>query len=87
MSGVLSLSNYEHLPAIPLSELEGNKELVERCLMTIIRKREPISFKEILEEFNSIYKVEFEQLRVGDLTSFITHRNQLFSQEDDHRLR
>jgi hypothetical protein len=75
------------LPSIPLNEIENNKQLIERIFITITRKKEPISIPDILEEFKSIYKISFEQLGIGDINSFIAHRNKLFVHDEELRLK
>jgi hypothetical protein len=83
------LSNYNHLHAIPIEEINGNAKTVERLLITVIRKHEPkgMSLEEIEKDFETVFQERFSSFGVGSLGNFIAIRNQLFNVDADHKLR
>ena len=85
----MSLSNYNHLGALPLSEIVKKPKIVERLLLTIIRRHNAhgINLRQIAEEFEQILRISFEDLGVGSLVSFITTRHQLFHLDEKENLR
>lgn len=87
--GVMSLSNYDHLSAIPLSEIVEKPKVVERLLLTIIRRHNAhgINLRQIAEEFEKILRRPFEDLGVGSLVSFISTKHQLFHLDEKENLR
>ena len=86
---MLSLANYDHLNVIPLNEIRRKPKIVERFLMTIVRKysAKGLTLQQIDEEFNKITRQSFEDLEVGPLISFISLRNELFQVDEKNYLR
>ncbi len=89
MLGIVSLANYEHLGVIPLPEIVEKPKIVERILMTIIRRHhaQGINLAQIGEVFQKALRRPFEELRVGSLNSFISTRHQLFHLDDKENMR
>jgi len=87
--GVVSLANFDHLGMIPLQEIIQKPKIVERLLMTIIRKNHitGINVKQIGEEFEKALRRPFEDLGVGSLVSFISTRHELFQIDAQDNLR
>ncbi len=76
------MSNYQHLDVIPFSDVRQKPKIVERILMTIIKKfdnKGGLKLQQIENEFQHLLKRSFEALEVGPLVSFISTRHELFS--------
>ena len=86
---MLSLANYDHLNVIPLEQVQKKPKMVERILMTIIRKYhvKGISLEEIEAQFRKLIRAEFADLEVGPLVTFISLRNELFQLDDKNNLK
>lgn len=86
---MLSLANYDHLNVVPLHEVKKKPKMVERILMTIVRKHDQkgLPIEEIESQFKRLIRGTFEQLEVGPLVSFISLRNELFQLDDKNYLK
>jgi len=84
------LANYEHLNVVPINEVKRKPKIVERMLMTIIRrydKKGGLNLQQIEEEFKRIIRRPFDAFEVGPLVTFISTRHQMFKLDEGERLR